>query len=185
MLSTRNLSIQSAGRTIALLLIHLANNILAHDQLRITKTDNFRSGSTILCHFSPTIDKICLAYNRFHSKTLLFRISNENQEHVSCMWKCLTSYRSTEANEIVTKWSQIIKPSVNKNMNIFKIVSYVLSIPGTSAYGERVFSVMSSKWRDERNRCSVDLIKRAFYIFQFREHMSRIFREDQTRFCAT
>ena len=63
------------------------------------------------------------------------------------------------------KWYLILKSVDFKCISVFKIVSYALSIPGTSAYCERVFSLMSSKWRDERNRCSVELIKNELFIY--------------------
>lgn len=63
------------------------------------------------------------------------------------------------------KWYFILKSMDFKCINVFKIVSFVLSIPGTSSYCERVFSLMSSKWRDERNRCSVELIKNELLIY--------------------
>ena len=42
---------------------------------------------------------------------------------------------------------------------MLKIVSYVLSIPASTGFVERIFSKMNSKWSDARNRCSVDLMK--------------------------
>lgn len=41
----------------------------------------------------------------------------------------------------------------------FKLLSFVLSIPATSAFSERIFSLMNNKWRDERNRSLLNLIK--------------------------
>ena len=58
-------------------------------------------------------------------------------------------------------------------MNILKAVLFVLSIPGSSAYCERFFSVKSSKWRNERNRCSVEIIKNELFIyFNFKDSCS-------------
>ena len=42
---------------------------------------------------------------------------------------------------------------------MFKIISAVLSIPGSNAFAERTFSMMNAKWRADRNRASVELIK--------------------------
>ena len=65
----------------------------------------------------------------------------------------------TECKTTSSKWHFILKSFNLKCLNVFKIVSFVLSIPGTSAYCERIFSVMSSKWCSERNRCSIQLMK--------------------------
>ena len=43
------------------------------------------------------------------------------------------------------KWLLILKSMDFKCINVFKIVSFTLSIPGASTYCERVFSFMSSK----------------------------------------
>jgi hypothetical protein len=42
---------------------------------------------------------------------------------------------------------------------MFKIISAVLSIPGSNAFAERTFSMMNAKWRADRNRALVQLIK--------------------------
>ena len=42
---------------------------------------------------------------------------------------------------------------------VFRIVSAALSVPGSNAFCERVFSLMNSKWQAERFRASVALIK--------------------------
>jgi len=39
------------------------------------------------------------------------------------------------------------------------VVSYVLSLPGSNAFPERIFSLMNAKWRDDRNRMSIELVK--------------------------
>ncbi|MGH0120893.1 UNVERIFIED_CONTAM: hypothetical protein FKN15_014077 [Acipenser sinensis] len=39
------------------------------------------------------------------------------------------------------------------------MVSFVLSIPCSNAYAERAFSLMNMIRADQRNRCSVDLVK--------------------------
>lgn len=42
------------------------------------------------------------------------------------------------------------------------LVNKVLHVP---AFTERVFSVMNSKWRDERNKASLNLIKNELLIY--------------------
>jgi len=43
--------------------------------------------------------------------------------------------------------------------NMFKIVLFVLSVPGSNAFVEKIFSLMNIKWSGSRNRCSTELIK--------------------------
>jgi hypothetical protein len=43
--------------------------------------------------------------------------------------------------------------------NIFKLVSYILSIPGSNNSVQRVFSVMNNKWSGSGNMCSQNLIR--------------------------
>lgn len=44
-------------------------------------------------------------------------------------------------------------------------MSFLLPIPATSAFTQRIFSVMNSKWREERNRLSTSLIKNELMIY--------------------
>lgn len=69
------------------------------------------------------------------------------------------------------KWKHIFNEiGIEKTKNVFSILSFLLSIPASSAFSERCFSVMTIKWRDERNRCSVDLIRSELLIyFNFKE----------------
>jgi hypothetical protein len=60
------------------------------------------------------------------------------------------------------KWQAYFKACLAANIScitIFRIISAALSIPASNAYCERVFSLMNAKWRKDRNRASVDLIK--------------------------
>ena len=70
-----------------------------------------------------------------------------------------------ECKTTSSKWHTILKSFNHISVNIFKIVSFVLSISETSAYCERIYSVMATRWRSEGNRCSVELLKnKLFYI---------------------
>ena len=64
------------------------------------------------------------------------------------------------------KWQSFFKAcgqQVPKNM--FKLVAYILSLPGSNAFPERIFSLMNTKWRAERNRASATLIKSELQVF--------------------
>lgn len=73
-----------------------------------------------------------------------------------------------------SKWTKIFSSGTKENFkNIFQLVSYVLSIPPSNAYVEKVFSIMNQKWSKERNRCKVELIKSELQIsLNFEEHCS-------------
>jgi len=60
-------------------------------------------------------------------------------------------------------------------VSVFRIVSAALSIPGSNAFCERVFSLMNAKWRAERNRASLSLIKNKLQIYLNYEKSCREF----------
>uniref|UniRef100_A0A1A8BIT7 HAT C-terminal dimerisation domain-containing protein n=1 Tax=Nothobranchius kadleci TaxID=1051664 RepID=A0A1A8BIT7_NOTKA len=43
--------------------------------------------------------------------------------------------------------------------NIQPVVSFVLSIPSSTGFAERIFSLMKNKWTDVRNKCSTEIIR--------------------------
>ena len=109
-------------------------------------------------------------------------------EEVALIQKSFDTIQSTklftECKTTSSKWHFILKSFNLKCPNVFKIVSFVLSIPGTSVYCERIFSVMSSKWRSERNRCSIQLMKSELLIYfnlkdTCREFSEKIKRDPQ------
>ena len=56
---------------------------------------------------------------------------------------------------------------------MFSVISAVLSIPGSNAFAERAFSMMNAKWRADRNRALVKLIKAELQVslnFQMKCH---------------
>ena len=65
--------------------------------------------------------------------------------------------------------------------NTKRIISYLLSVPATSAFTERVFSVMNAKWREERNKVSQNLIKNELFVYMNLDCNSayKMFKENQ------
>ncbi len=55
------------------------------------------------------------------------------------------------------KWMQVLQSA--DLPNIQAVVSFVLSIPSSTGFVERIFSLMKNKWTDVWNKCSTDLIK--------------------------
>lgn len=74
---------------------------------------------------------------------------------------CVTLPRQQEVIKItvpvVEKWSTLLQATNTPNLTV--LGSFLFSIPVTNAHVERVFSLMTAAWTDQRNRCSVDLIK--------------------------
>lgn len=67
-----------------------------------------------------------------------------------------------KTGHIEQSWVNIFSDLRNKQIdvpNLIKILGFVLSIPGSNAHTERVFSLMSNKWTDQRNQSSLELIK--------------------------
>ena len=58
------------------------------------------------------------------------------------------------------KWNLLFqKCEVGSLPNLFKLVQFVLSIPVSNAFTERVFSIMGNIWSDTRNCLQVDVVK--------------------------
>uniref|UniRef100_H3AQE5 HAT C-terminal dimerisation domain-containing protein n=1 Tax=Latimeria chalumnae TaxID=7897 RepID=H3AQE5_LATCH len=73
--------------------------------------------------------------------------------------------RKDISKSVSENWMDVFQKCGKENLkNLFQIVSFVLSIPGSNAFVERIFSFMGNKWSDEQNRCSVDLIKSKLQI---------------------
>lgn len=51
---------------------------------------------------------------------------------------------------VVEKWSTLLKHTDTPNLTT--VASFLLSIPITNASAERVFSLMTARWTDQRNR---------------------------------
>lgn len=63
------------------------------------------------------------------------------------------------------KWVAIFQNVRKANMiNMFRIVLFVLSVPGSNAFVERIFSLMNNKRSNSRNRCSTELIKNELLV---------------------
>lgn len=54
---------------------------------------------------------------------------------------------------------QLLKLAENKCENFERVLEFALSLPGTSAPVERVFSLMKNVWTPDRNRLSVEKVK--------------------------
>lgn len=63
------------------------------------------------------------------------------------------------------KWVAVFQnPGKDNLINMFRIVSFVLSVPDSNAFVEKIFCLMTIKWSDSRNRCSTELKKKEIQI---------------------
>lgn len=74
----------------------------------------------------------------------------------------LTKHEDWVSKGTAERWMAVLQQA--EFPNILAVVSFVLSIPSSTGYVERVFSLMKNKWSDVRNRCSVELMKSELMI---------------------
>ena len=79
--------------------------------------------------------------------------------------EAIETARQDQQKSTSEKWVSVFHKVGKDNLtNLFQIVSFVLSVPGSNAFVERIFSHMANKWSDARNRCSTELIKSELQI---------------------
>ena len=66
-------------------------------------------------------------------------------------------------NEAETKWMKIFDGNDSFPL-LYTLVSIVFSLPVSNAFGERVFSLVSAQWTDERNRFYEKTVKSLLHI---------------------
>lgn len=60
-----------------------------------------------------------------------------------------------DATNLINFWCKVFQSDGYRFPNLYQIVSFVLSIPPSNAYCERIFSVVLNLWNNERNRLEV------------------------------
>ncbi|XP_063076012.1 uncharacterized protein LOC134466044 [Engraulis encrasicolus] len=62
-----------------------------------------------------------------------------------------------QSKQTAERWMQLLQAAALPNLQA--VASFLLSIPSSTGFVERIFSLMNAKWSDVRNRCSTALIK--------------------------
>lgn len=78
----------------------------------------------------------------------------------------IEEWKGTDA-EVNKIWCDVFKVLQEKDIhykNILLVVGFVMSVPGTNAAVERIFSLMSSLWTDEKNRLITKTVKAMIII---------------------
>ena len=109
-----------------------------------------------------------ITYDDFVAMVNTFKLEDINLDDlfdecvlVNAIGPSLNSIKSVEA-----KWVKIFGVVDNSKLkNVFRIVSFVQSIPASNAFAERVFSVMSIKWSDAMSRKTVELVKSELLVY--------------------
>ena len=65
-----------------------------------------------------------------------------------------------KSKDTATRWMAVFQTSdQTRLLNMLSVLSYTLSVPASTGYAERIFSITQNKWTNTRNRCSIELIK--------------------------
>jgi len=125
---------------------------LTHFQLSQNKFPNYKHFEAIIHHI-PQLQKIDFdkLFDEIMTVQLVFREFTTSKD-----WE--------NVKTISEKWQFIFQKDIELP-NMFIFISFLLTLPASSAFTERVFSVMNIKWRDERNRCSTALIRAELLIY--------------------
>ena len=88
----------------------------------------------------------------------------------------VVTYSKAQSLSASARWQEYFKACKVSGVTpryMFHVISAVLSIPGSNAFAERAFSMMNAKWRADRNRALVKLIKAELQVslnFQMKCH---------------
>lgn len=136
----------------------------------LEKSFNF-SSDTIACTLQPFALKVAPTFKEFSDACSILGLNDETNQDL--LYDEFSSSKDGMQHVVLRnelsageKWKEFFKScKEHAPPTLFKLVSFVMSLPSSNAFPERVFSLMGSKWRSERNRASVDLIKSELQVF--------------------
>ena len=121
-------------------------------------------------------DDMLLVIEELNLKNILSLNIDKLFEEMCIVEKNLGELGIEELSETNDKFIKLFKHFPNMP-NVLQIISYLMSIPSSSAFTERIFSAMNAKWSEERNRCSTKLIKSELIISFNQQHSCSDFFE--------
>lgn len=136
----------------------------------LEKSFNF-SSDTIACTLQPFALKVAPTFKEFSDACSILGLNDETNQDL--LYDEFSSSKDGMQHVVLRnelsageKWKEFFKScEEHAPPTLFKLVSFVMSLPSSNAFPERVFSLMGSKWRSERNRASVELIKSELQVF--------------------
>lgn len=78
-------------------------------------------------------------------------------EEFTVIREIIPPLRKMSEKNVSEKWQEAFKTDKIPNLKI--LLQYLFSIPVSNAATERTFSLMGNAWRNDRNRCSPELIR--------------------------
>ena len=107
-----------------------------------------------------------LTFNDFQKVTEKLNLLRKLNIHLDELYDECTTANSTlvrlreddrwKDKDTAAKWMAVFQAADLPNM--LSVISYILSIPASTGYVERIFSRIVNKWSDSRKRCCVELM---------------------------
>ena len=103
-----------------------------------------------------------LSFSEFSSAVKHCNLENINMdelyEEFAIIEKAVKSF-DFESISVQDRYIRLFEVAAASLKNLMKVSSFIFSIPCSNAHTERVFSLMNTAWRDERNRMKVATVK--------------------------
>ena len=112
---------------------------------------------------APTVQQVKNICAALHLNVNLDDLYDEFSTHKEALRSIAES--SKQRQSVADKWVEFLIGCEVVPPVLYRVVSYVLSLPGSNAFPERTFSLMNAKWHDDRNRMSIELVKAELQVF--------------------
>ena len=135
----------------------------------VVKWFNFSEDNWLFSLQPLSLDHNTLTFNDLEKVVIKLNLINKinmDELYDECTTSNVILKKSRDAEwktkDVAARWMSVLQGADLPNMLV--IISHILSIPASTGYVERIFSRMTNKWSDTRNRCSVDLMRSELLI---------------------